>query len=353
MKDCSIIPERTIGLDLGDRASYFVILDGSGRKEQEGKVGTREGNLQKVFSEFEPCRMALEVGTHSPWVVRVLRDLGHEVWVANPRELRLIYQNPNKDDRLDAESLARLARVDPQLLKPIEHRSLETAADLAQLKTRKKLVGVRSSLVNHCRGLVKPVGQRLPGCSTESFHKKVVGHIPEILAPALDPIVVEIGRLTEQIKRMDYQLVQVSRRYPQTTVMQQIKGVGPITALAYALIIEDPLRFSKSRQVGAYVGLCPGRRQSGKRDPQLRITKRGDKLLRSLLVSCAHYILGPFGEECDLRRFGLRLSQSGGKKAKRVATVAVARKLAVLMHHLWVSGQVYDPLYNQTLEAAA
>jgi len=352
MEHSNTIPETTIGLDLGDRASFFVTLDGSGRKKQEGKVPTRERNLRKVFSRYEPCRMALEVGTHSPWVVRVLRDLGHEVWVANPRELRLIYQNPNKDDRLDAESLARLARVDPQLLKPIEHRSLEAAADLAQLKTRQKLVGVRASLVNHCRGVVKTVGERLPGCSTPSFHKKVRGHIPESLVPALEPLVVEIGRLTEQIKTMDYQLAQVSKRYPQTTVMQQIKGVGPITSLAYALIIEDPLRFSKSRQVGAYVGLCPGRRQSGKRDPQLRITKRGDKLLRSLLVSCAHYILGPFGEECDLRRFGLRLSESGGKKAKRVATVAVARKLAVLMHHLWVSGQVYDPLFNQQLESA-
>jgi len=146
--------------------------------------------------------------------------------------------------------------------------------------------------------------------------------------------------LFQQVKKIS------EEKYPETELLRAIKGVGPITALAFVLILEDPERFSKSRQVGSFIGLTPSRDQSGEIDKQLRITKAGNPLLRRLLVGAAQYILGPFGEACDLRRFGLKLSARGGKNAKRRAVVAVARKLTVLLYRLWRHGEIYGPLYT-------
>jgi transposase len=128
--------------------------------------------------------------------------------------------------------------------------------------------------------------------------------------------------------------------------LRQVEGVGPLTALTFVLTLEDPYRFEKSRSVGAYLGLVPASDKSGDRDPQRRISKEGDEMLRKLLVGSAHYILGPFGGDSDLRRHGEKIASRGAKNAKKRAAVAVARKLAVLLHRLWVTGEVYDPLYN-------
>jgi transposase len=129
-------------------------------------------------------------------------------------------------------------------------------------------------------------------------------------------------------------------------LLKQVKGVGDLIALTYVLTLEDPRRFRKSREAGCFVGLQPGRRNSGQSQPQMHISKEGDRYLRTLLVQGAHYILGPFGEDSDLRRWGLKLAQRGGKNAKKRAVVAVARKLAVLLHRLWLGGEVYEPLRN-------
>lgn len=214
------------------------------------------------------------------------------------------------------------------------------------------LVRARSRLINHSRGLVKAIGHRLPGCSPEAFAKKALGTIPDPLKMGLLPVLEMVRSLNERIRGLDRQLERLARTYPETKLLRQVTGVGPITSLGYVLILEDPGRFEKSRSVGAYVGLVPGSRRSGNSDPQMRITKEGDGLLRRLLVGAAHYILGPFGPDTDLRRFGLRITHRGGKNAKKRAAVAVARKLAILLHHLWRSGEVYEPLYQETREAA-
>ena len=133
-------------------------------------------------------------------------------------------------------------------------------------------------------------------------------------------------------------------KYGHTELLRQVKGVGPLTSLAYVLTLENPDRFAKSRDVGPYLGLVPKQEESGDSQPQLGISKAGDVMLRRLLVGSAHYILGPFGPDTDLRRYGLRLCERGGKNAKKRAAVAVARKLAVLLHRLWISGEVYEPL---------
>jgi transposase len=195
---------------------------------------------------------------------------------------------------------------------------------------------------------VKSFGGRLPKCPAVSFHKKVVEHIPEALWPALGPILKTIGSLTERIREYDRQLEMVCQEhyYPETELFRQVEGVGALTALTFVLTLEDPSRFAKSRSVGAYLGLVPSKDQSGERDPQERISKEGDEMLRRLLVGSAHYILGPFGRDSDLRRHGLKIASRGGKNAKKRAAVAVARKLSVLLHRLWITGELYEPLHN-------
>lgn len=356
MKELSKVIGATVGLDLGDRHSHFVILDSEGRIVEEGRVGTNEEALRRKFSSRSPMRIAIETGTHSPWISRQLTEYGHEVLVANSRKLRLIYENPTKDDRVDARYLARLARFEPALLSPVEHRDVASQRDMALLRSREALVVARTLLVNHVRGVVKSFGKRLPACSTGCFPKAVSKQIPELLDPVLQPLLEQITSLTQQIKALNQKIQALADNdYPQTKLLRQIKGIGPITSLAFVLTLGDPRRFERSRTVGAYLGLVPGRKKSGKSDPQKRITKQGDSGLRRLLVNASHYILGPFGPDCDLRRFGQKISSRGGKLAKKKAIVAVSRKLAVLLHHLWRTGQVYEPLYQarRTKTAAA
>jgi transposase len=342
-------PQMTAGLDLGDKYSHLCLIDTqSGEVIEEGRLRTAPEALRRRFcSEQQPLRIAIEAGTHSPWVSRVLEECGHEVLVANPRKVRLIYTNKRKTDEIDAENLARLARVDPKLLNPLKHRGEHSQAHLAIIRSREALVGTRTQLVNHVRGAVKSFGGRLPKCPARSFHNKAPEHIPEALWPAVEPILETIGSLTQRIREYDRQLEMICQEhYPETHLLRQVEGVGALTALTFLLTLEDPYRFAKSRTVGAYLGLVPARDQSGDRDPQKHISKEGDERLRKLLVGSAHYILGPFGSDSDLRRHGEKIARRGGKNAKKRAVVAVARKLSVLLHRLWVSGELYDPLYN-------
>ncbi len=274
--------------------------------------------------------------------------------VGNARDLRFIYGSHRKSDLVDAEALARVGRLDPKLLRPIEHRGEHAQHDLAVLHSRDALVRARTTLINHCRGVVKTVGHRLPSCSAPSFHSRCLEHVPDELKPALGPVFETIADLTRRILSFEHTIEQLCQDdYPETRVLRQITGVGALTALAYVLVLEDPRRFHKGRSVGAYLGLTPKRAQSADHDPQLRITKAGDWFLRRLLVQSAQYILGPFGPDTDLRRWGLTLAGRGGKNAKKRAVVAVARKLAVLLHHLWVRGEVYEPLHLPRHQHAA
>src|SRR5688572_5528537 len=270
-------PPMTAGLDLGDRYSYLCLIDQqSGEIVEEGRLRTSPETFERRFASEPPMRIAIESGTHSPWASRVLEKCGHEVLVANARKLRLIYANKRKTDEIDAENLARLARLDPKLLYPLKHRGEDAQAHLALIRSRQALVGCRTQLVNHVRGAVKSFGARLPKCPARSFHKRASEHIPEALWPALGPILEQIGSLTERIRDYERQLEEISKeRYPETDLLRQIEGIGPLTALTFVLTLEDPYRFEKSRSVGAYLGLVPARDQSGDRDPhKKRIFRR-------------------------------------------------------------------------------
>lgn len=343
-----------VGLDLGDRFSQFCVVSRQGEVMERGRVATTATAMRKQFERMARARIALEAGTHSPWVSRLLEELGHEVLVANPRKLRMIYDSDSKNDRADAETLARVARMDAKLLGAIRHRKEQTQVDLAVVRSRDALIKARTQLINHVRGVMKSVGSRLPKSSTPSFHKKATaGGIPELLQSALAPILETLEKISEQIKNYDRQIEQLSReKYPETELLTQVSGIGNLTALTYVLTLEDPNRFGRSRAVGSFLGLRPRQGDSGKQEPQLRITKAGDPLLRRLLVNSAQYLLGHFGTDCALRRWGLELAKRGGKNAKKRAAVAVARKLAVLLHRLWSRGEVSDPFYQSQSQAA-
>jgi len=343
----------TIGMDLGDKTSRYCVLDDQGEIVQEGSVGTTKKALAQKFGSLRRSRIAVEVGTHSPWVSRLLGKLGHEVIVANARQVKLISNSSRKDDRLDAQRLARLARVDPQLLRPIQHRSEEAQAHLMVIRVRAALVETRSSLVNTARGLAKSVGERLPKCDADQMGVERMEGLPAQLQQALRPLLEQIESVTEKIKESDGRIEQIARTiYPESALLKQVRGVGTLIALTFVLTIDDRDRFQKSRDVGCYVGLRPKRSESGESQPQLRITKEGDAYLRKMLVQGAHYILGYRGPDTDLKRWGLGLASShGGKNAKKRAIVAVARKLGILLHRLWVTGEVYEPLRNSQAQA--
>ena len=335
----------TVGVDLGDQWSHYCILGLEGETLAEGQLRTTRQDVAEFFRALNAARVAMEVGTHSAWVREVICSYGHEVLVANPRLMEGSKRRKRKNDRIDANKLARLGRVDPESLHPIEHRSAEVRQDLVMLRARDALVAARTELINATRGLVKSMGARLPKCSSPSFAQKVEEAVPAQLREALLPLVRMTAALSDCINGYDEKIEKLaSEKYGHTALLRQVKGVGPITALAYVLTLENPERFVKSRDVGPYLGLVPKQEDSGESQPQLGISKSGDTMLRKLLVGSAHYILGPFGPDTDLRRYGLRLCERGGKNAKKRAAVAVARKLAVLLHCLWVSGEVYEPL---------
>jgi transposase len=340
---------ETVGCDLGDKTSELFVVRPDETTCRPKPVSTTREGFRKAFASRPRAHVVLEVGTHSRWTSALLEELGHVVTVANPRNVKLISDSNQKDDEADAELLARLGRADVKLLSPIKHRGEQVQADLAVVKVRDALVRCRTMLVNQARGLTKSFGFRLPKCDAECFHRKTKECVPKALESALLPAYELLEQLAKQIAAFDKALEKLAEeRYPDVAVVSQPKGVGILTALAFVLTLEDKNRFTKSRDAGPFVGLSPSRRKSGNGDPQLHITKAGDPFVRRLLVQSANYILGPFGEDSDQRHWGLELCRRGGKSAKKRARVAVARKLAVLMHRLWVTGEVYQPLgYHQ------
>jgi len=333
------------GIDIADRYSQIVLLEQDGQVSEMCRIQTTPRAVKRYFRDKPLMRVAMEASTHSPWMSQLLAEMGYEVLVGNPSKLRLIYENNRKHDLIDAELLARLARFDPQLLYPIIHKDDQSRLAWTVISSRDALVRARTELINHIRGMVKPFGQRLPSCSAERF-AKLAPEVPAVLKEVLAPAFTGVATLSLQIRFCDEQIARLcQQQYRQSKLLQQVPGVGPITALMFVLTIGDPYRFSRNRSVGAYLGLVPRRSQTGQSDPELPITKAGNRYLRCLLVQCAHYIMGPFGPDSELRRFGERIAGRDGKSARKRARVAVARRLAVLLLSLWKTGQQYEPFH--------
>lgn len=337
--------ETYIGVDLGDRKHHVCVTDKKGVILGEFPINNDRAALKQLCVEYPKASVALEVGSHSPWISRFLTDAGMRVTVANARKLRAIYQNERKCDQLDARMLAKLLRADPDLLKPIQHGSEQAQKDLVAIKIRCSLVRQRAAVIVSVRGVLKSLGLRLPGSSAEAFHHRAETFLAEHpeLETAISPALKSIQSLTEQIKVYEAQIQQSARQHhPQAVMFQQIPSIGPITSMAFVLTIEDPHRFKDPRDVGAYLGLVPKRDQSGDTDKQLPISKTGNAYLRQLLVQCAQYLVGHFGPDCALRRQGLLLAAKGGRAAKKKAVIAIARKLAVMMVAMWQKGSTYE-----------
>jgi transposase len=336
----------TIGIDLGDVWSHYCTLNEDGEVVDRGRFRTTLSGVGKWFTDVPRARVAMETGTHSIWVSEQLRELGHEVIVANVRELRAISHSNRKSDTVDAEKIARFARVDPEILRPICHRTVAQQEALTLIRARNLIVRLRTAAVNSVRGLAKPCGYRLPASSTLCFAKRCMSVLPPGLAQALGPVLEQIAAMTVKIQQYDRTIKRLTEtEYPETQALLQVYGVGQLTALTYVLTLGSKERFKRSRDVGCYLGLRPRRSQSGDRDPQLGITKAGNIYLRSLLVECANHVLGPHGRDSTLRQWGLHLASRGGKQSHNRAIVAVARKLAVLLHRIWITQEPYIPFY--------
>jgi len=332
-----------VGCDVGDKFTQLCAVDRTGAVIQARRVRTEKTALLQALGKFRRARVVLEAGTHSRWVEEALSGAGHEVVVANPRQIQLIWGRRKKTDRSDAMLLARLGRVDLSLVAPVHQRSRAAQTDLAVLRSRDLLVSVRTKLINHVRGLLKQFGIRVESCSTAAFARRADESISADLRPALEPVLEALRTVTDKISLHDQQVERLFDASPPARRLMEIDGVGPITSLAYTLTIEDPAKFKKSRVVASFLGLVPAKDQSGESDPQKHISKAGNPFLRRLLVQCAQRVMGAFGPDCDLRRWGLGLCARGGSAAKKRAIVAVARKLAVIMHRVWVTGRPYDP----------
>jgi transposase len=336
----------TIGLDLGDRRNAVCVLDNAGQIIAEESQPNTRGNLEQLSQRYPGATIAMETGTHSPWVSRLFEARGHTVYVANARKVRAISQSVTKSDEQDARMLARLCRADPSLLSPVKHRSEHCQRDLVQLKARESLVRARVDLMNSTRFLLKSLGLTVPSqVKATAFVRKLRPLLDAAATALVEPLLQAIDALSAQIKTLEDKLEPLAcHQYPDTARLRQIPGVGPITALAYVLTLESPGRFAHNRDVGPYLGLVPRRDQSGDTDKPLPITKAGNTHLRCLLVNCAHYILGPFGPPTALREAGLRIAAKGGRPAKKRAVIATARKLAVTMMALWKTGSEYQAL---------
>jgi transposase len=347
------VPPITVGLDVGDKRTHLCALDAARAVIGRDSFATNRPALEKALGRFPGAKVILEAGSQSPWMSRVLRAGGYEVQVADPRRVELISKDPRKTDRRDAELLAKMGAAMPELLGSVHHRGAAAQAHLSVVRARDVVVRMRTMAVQQVRSICKAFGLRLPATSTDAFAKKAALLIPAELQPALATILATIEGFTATIRGYDRSLAKIAQaHYPEVAHLQQVDGIGPVISVAYVLSVEDPKRFAGSRQVGSWIGLCPRSHASGDSHPQLRISKAGDQRLRRLLVQGAHRILGPFGADCDLRRYGLQLAARGGKAAKKRAAVAVARKLAVLLHRLWLTGADYEPLRNAARVAA-
>ncbi len=341
--------KKTLGFDLGDRCSHYCLVDRKAREIEQGVVETNHSSLRAFFKRMKGVRLVLEMGTHACWIADLAEEMGLEVLIANPRSFELLTKSYRKTDARDCQLLADAGRMSPQLLSPIVRRPKQCRVDLSSLRSRKCLVESRTRLVNHVRGVLKFHALRAPKCSVESFHRKVLAVIPKELEMALLPVVQLIEHTNKQIKSLEVQTQKMAKeRYPITETFEEVAGVANIISSTFAMTIGDPDRFSDARTVGAYIGVVPRMNSSGDSNPDLSITKAGDGEVRRTMVIAANYIMGPFGPDCDLKRFGLRMIDNGrrkGKNAKKRAIIAVARKLAVLLLHLWKTGAKYDPFY--------
>lgn len=332
-----------IGMDMGDKTHKAVGLNESGEVVDRTEVACRPEAVEAYLADRPGALLVIETGTHCRWVSELAQGHGHEVLVGNARKLRMIWANSRKNDWNDAEMLARIARMDRKLLHPVHLRGEREQKLLRLVKARDLLVKNRTAAVNMIRGFCKADGHRLAVCSSEAF-ARLEFEVPTSVRQTTKPVFSLLRELTRKIALYDKLITQAIKDDRAAQLLQTIPGVGPVTTAAYLASMGNPETFDQAREAGAYFGLVPRQDQSGQNDKQMRISKEGNAVVRRLLVTSAHYILGPFGKDSDLRRHGLRIAERGGKNARKRAVVAVARKLSVVMLAMIKKQEAYRPL---------
>jgi transposase len=328
------------GIDVHSKYSEVCGLSVDGEVTVRRRIPTTTTGLRRFFGKREPAQVTLESGPVTPWVYRLLCELGHEVTVVNPRRVRLIAESTLKTDGIDAEVLARLSRLDLGLLRPVYQRTPQAQELRTRLRVRTSLVKTRTALINAVRGTLRAQGYRVPSCTAGRFAVRCsTMSLPASLARALEPLVTTIGELTERIEAVQAELVSEASSNPLVVRLESVPGVGPLVGLAFVGWMDTPDRFARSRDVGASLGLRPSLRSSGGQERRGRITREGDIEMRRLLVQAAHATLR-CRQDSALKRWGERLVERLGKGK---AVVALARKIAVLLHRLWVTGERFRP----------
>jgi transposase len=327
-----------IGIDVHSKYSEVCIVGETGKVSERRRIATTEASLRRFFGRRPTCRVVLESSSLSPWVYRLLREMGHEAIVVNPRRIRLIAESTLKTDAIDAEILARLSLV-PGWLQPIYQRSQAGQVLRARLRARSSLVRSRTALVNAVRGTLRAHGYRLPGGTVASFVTRYGAlELDEELRSALDPLAETVAHLTQQIEGIDETLAELSEEDELLGQLQTIPGVGKLVSLGFVAWMDRAERFHRSRDVGACLGLRPRLRASGGVVHRGRITREGDREMRRLLVQGAHAAMR-CRRDSQLKRWAEALEKRVGKKK---AVVALARKIAVLMHRLWITGERFE-----------
>lgn len=345
--------KAVIGLDLGDKHINFAEITGDG-EVVEGRVPTSRAALRRWFGQRSPCRFALEVGSQSRWVAEELNAQGHEVLVLDPRRLKLITGTLYKNDRRDATRLATAARQWAELLPIVPPRKLAEQYALTLVRARAAAVESRTKVINTIRGLLKPYGERISKEGrSPAFVAMARAELPGELLSLIEPLLRALDQLNAVVADYDKQVDQKSaEQFPEVEHLRTIYGVGPVTSLYFVALVGDPHRFSDSRSIGPYFGLVRRQDDSGDRVSELGITKAGDPLMRALLTNCAAHILGPFGKDSDLRRWGLAKLGGNSRRERNRTRVALARKLAVLMLSMWKSGEGYEPFHHSQASGA-
>ncbi|MEJ2024433.1 MAG: IS110 family transposase [Deltaproteobacteria bacterium] len=327
------------GMDVHQKYSEVCLLDEGGEVVERARIRTSRSGLGRYFSAKNKMKVVLEAGGSSPWVSRLVESCGHEVVVCSPRRVRLIAESTLKNDRIDAEVLARLVRIDPGFLGRVQQRSERAQVLRSKLTVRSRLVTTRTKWINTVKGILRALGYTVPGGASRTFCYRVRSvELPEELATTIEPLLRQLDAVNEEIIRCEKELRNIASAMPEVMHLQEVPGVGLIVSLYFVLTVDDPYRFRKSRDIPAFFGLRPKMRSSGDVSTYGRISKQGDPEMRRLLIQAAHALM-QCRTPCALQDWATKVVQRRGY-AK--AMVALARKLGVVMHHLWVTGEVFE-----------
>lgn len=328
------------GIDLAIKSSSVCITDGRGLVLVERVVPTEETAFREIFAGHRRMSCLLEASPLAEWAASLLEGWGHRATVIDTRKAKGVIRTKKKTDKLDARNLAKMSRTG--WYTAVHRKSAQARAMRTYLQARQGLLQTALAQGSRIRGLLRAHGIKLGELPASAYAASVKGltleRAPD-LWPMLEPLVELRGQAIRSAEQMKKHLAKQISQDPVGQRLMSIPGVGPLTAVAYKATIDQPERFASSDQVAAYVGLVPAVAQSGELDLHGHITREGDGLLRSYLFEAAHVLLTRRKGTCRLKMWGLKLAN---KKGYGKARVAVARKLAVLLHHLWITGQNYQ-----------